>query len=466
MAALRGLRQLLCVVPLMALAACNGVGKGDKIDHLQMTQLVGTAVVTLPSNDQVLGYQCLRQQLGMVAVFGKNGSIDYSQRPATVWTSSSPDVVRVSNADELDPTSPGRFFPKGVITPLKAGSAVITAEYAGLSTSVQVIVREPDSIILSTSQFDTLSNASTAGTLSIAKGSTQQYYAYARVRDQNDIVVVQDVTGNAEWSTPDDPNNSYVRVTTPAAGSTSGGGLVTGLAASGPVTIQANFSACPGTQYEYITADVQVAGVHSLSVQHDPVFNPAVPLVVGTREALKVIATLNNGATQDLSLQVVLKATGSTNTVGFAGNVVSALAVGTTNISATFGSYAASPPLTLNTQSAVLSNYEINPTDQNPQIATQSFYDRFHARGTFTPVLGGGTFLQDLTHDTLWASSVPTDVSIGNAADISGVAVSRKSEKTCVTIAAVLNAAIQTDSLKSDTTKLGVGVGVTPSTCP
>lgn len=466
MAALRGLRQILCVLPLAVLAACNGVGKGDKIDHLQMVSQVGTVSVSLPSNFDVLAYQCLRQQLGMFAVFGKNGTADYTQRPATVWTSSSPDVVRVSNGDEPDPANAARIFPKGVITPLKAGSSDITVEYAGLSATVHVIVREPDSIILSTSQFDTLSNASTAGTLSIAPTSTQQYYAYARVRDQNDIVVVQDVTGNATWSTPDDPTNSFIQVTTPAAGLTSGGGLVTGLSASGPVTVQANFSACPGTQYEYITADVQVSGLQSLSVQHDLAFNPAVPLVVGTREALRVIATLNNGATQDLSLQALLKATGSTNIIGFAGNVASALAVGTTDVSATFGKSPSSPPLTINTQSAVLSNYEINPLDNNPQIPTQSFYDHFHARGTFTPVLGGGNFFQDLTHDTLWASSVPDDVSIGNAADTSGVAVSKKSEKTCVTIAAVLNAALQTDSLKTDTSKLGVGVGVTPSTCP
>ncbi len=463
MAALRrGLRQMVCVLPLLVLAACNGVGKGDKIDHLQMVNKSGTTIVVLTESEQVLGYQCLRQQLGIFAVFGKNGSADYSLRPATTWTSSNPDVVRVSNGDEPDPTQPGRVFAKGVITPLRAGSAIITADYVGITTSVQVIVRVPDSIILSTSQFDFSSNASTSGPFNMATGSTQQYYAYARLRDENDIVVVRDVTGQAKWSTPDDPTNNYIAVTTPPVGLTTGGGLVAALAPSGPVTVQANFSACPGTQYEYINADVQVSGLNSLSVQHDPAFNPANPLVIGTREAFKVVATLNNGATQDLSLQSNLKTNGSDGVMAFAGNVGVALGLGTTNITASFKESPPSPPLAVSTQNAVLSGFAIAASDYNQQIPTQGFYDHYHAVGTFTPVLPGPVFTQDLTHDTVWATSVPTDVTIGNAADTAGLAVSQKSAKTCVKIAGVLSS----DTNRSDSTKLGVGVGVSPSTCP
>ncbi|MES2490840.1 MAG: hypothetical protein V4607_13720 [Pseudomonadota bacterium] len=463
MAALRGLRQMFCVLALTALAACNGVGKGDKIDHLLMVSKVGDQAVFLPFNFQVLGYQCLRQQLGIYAVFESNTSADYTGRAGTIWTSSSPDVVRVSDGTEPDPTNPGRVFPKGVITPVRAGRAVITADYVGVTTSIEVIVREPESIILSTSQFDSTADAALSSPLSIATGSTQQYYAYAKLRDKDDLVVVQNVTGNAEWSTPDDPRNDYIQVTTPVPGSAVGGGLVTGLSPSGPVTVTANFSACPGTRFEYINTDVKVSGIQSLSVQHNPVFNPAIPLVVGTREALKVIATLNDGKTQDLSLQATLKTRGSTGILGFGGNVATALTVGTTDVVASFKSLVTtSPPLTITTQKAVLTNFEILSTDQNPVIPTQGFYDHFHSVGTFKQVIDGVDILQDLTHDTVWATSVPDDVSIGNASDTAGVAVSRKPDKTCVTVAAVLS----TDNTKTDTTKLGVGVGVTPSTCP
>ena len=62
MAALRGLRQMLYVLPLVALAACNGVGKGDKIDHLRMVNKVGTTSVSLPPNTDVLAYQCLKME--------------------------------------------------------------------------------------------------------------------------------------------------------------------------------------------------------------------------------------------------------------------------------------------------------------------------------------------------------------------------------------------------------------------
>ncbi|PTU32006.1 hypothetical protein [Stenotrophobium rhamnosiphilum] len=462
MAALRGLRQMFCVLALTALAACNGVGKGDKVDHLLMSSKVGDQVVVLPANVQVLGYQCLRQQLGIIAVFESNTSADFTTRAGTEWTSSSPDIVRVSDGTEPDPTTPGRVFPKGVITPVRAGRAVITADYVGVTTSIEVIVREPESIILSTSQFD--STAAAASPLSIATGSTQQFYAYAKLRDKDDLVVVQNVTGNAEWSTPDDPRNDYIQVTTPVPGSAVGGGLVTGLSpTSGGITVTANFSACPGTRFEYTNTEVKVSGIQSLSVQHNPVFNPAIPLVVGTREALKVIATLHNGDTQDLSLQATLKSIGSTGILAFGGNVATALAVGTTNVVANFKSLVtASPPLTITTQKAVLTNFEILSTDENPVIPTQGFYDHFHSVGTFKQVIDGVDILQDLTHDTVWATSVPADVSIGNAPDTAGVAVSRKPDKTCVTVAAVLS----TDTTKTDTTKLGVGVGVTPSTCP
>ncbi len=466
MAALRGLRRMLLVLPLVALAACKGIEKGDKIDHLLMVdESTGTAVALEP-NGQLLSYQCLRQQLGILAVFGRNGSADYSLRPATTWSSSDPSVVRVSNGDEPDPVQTNVTLQKGVITPVHAGSAVITADYVGVTVSIQIIVREPDNIILSTSKFDTLADASAAGPFNMATGSTQQYYAYARLRDANDIVLVKPVTGQAVWSTPDDPTNSYISVTTPVSGSTVTGGLVTALSSTdthGPVLVQANFSACPGTKFEYITTNVQVSNLSSLSVQHDPAFNPANPLVIGTREAYQIIGTLNNGNTQDLSLQTTLTATNGDNIMGFAGNVGLALALGSTDISATFKSYPKSPPLTVSTQNAVLSGYAIAASDYNQTIATESFYNHFHALGTFTPVIPGNpVFTQDMTHDTVWATSSPTDVTIGNDPDTSGVAVSQTSSKTCVKIAAVLSS----DSTKTDTTHLGVGVGVSPSTCP
>lgn len=461
MAAVYGVRRLLRMMPLLACVACSGIGNGDKVNHLQMVSLVGLSATVLPPGIQVPAYQCLRQQLGVYAVFDKSGSGDYTERPGTHWTSSNPDIVHVSDGDDPDPTQPGRVFPKGVITPLRAGTAVITADYVGVRTSVQVNVREPDSIILSTSQYDSSSNASTAGALSIAPNSSQQYYAYARLRDDNDVVTVQDVTGYAQWSIPDDPQGSFATITTHAVGSSSGGGLVIGRGVGGPVTINANFSACPGTQYENITAKLAVSGVSQLSLQHNPSINPAVPLVVGTSEAFQVTGTLNNGATQDLSLQSALSTIGGDGVLTIGGNVGTALALGSTNVVATFNGVL-SPQLPVQTQNAVLSNFAIASGDRNQKIPTQGFYNHFHALGTFTPAAGGAPFQQDLTNNVTWATSDAASVVISNAADTAGLAISQKSAQNCVTIGAVLN----TDASKTDSTKLGIGVAVSPATCP
>lgn len=473
MAALRGLRLMLCVLPLMALAACNGIGKGDKINHLQMVTK-GTAITFLPSGSQVLAYQCLRQQLGFYAIFGKNGTADYTERPAAVWTSSDPGVVRVSNGDERDPTDPERFFPKGVITPLQEGTAVITVEYAGLKTSIPVLVGVPESIILSTSPFDTASDAS-ASVFNIATGSTQQYYAYAKLRDnENNLTTYQDVTGNAKWTSPDDPGG-HISVTTSVGGLTSGGGLVTGLSPGGPYTVNANFSACPDTQYENIKAQVQVSELSSLTVTHDPNFlilsnpNPPAPLVVNTSEAFVITGLLENGATQDLSYQATLSTeTGNAGILAFTQNVATALDDGSTQITARFRSIT-SPPLVVQTQNAVLSGFAISPglppvpgayDDKNQDISYQGFHS-FHAIGTFTPeVPGNPLFVQDMTQSALWTSDSPEDVSIGNAGQVTGVAVSRRSKQTCVVIRGTI------DASNFDSTALGVGAPVSNTTCP
>lgn len=484
MAALRGLRRMLCVLPLMALAACGGVGKGDKVEYLQMIDASSDPATALQPGADVQAYQCIRKQLGVLAVFGKNGSGNYTTRPATIWTSSNPGVVRVSNDDELDTTQPGRYYPKGVITPVSPGTAVITADYAGITTNVEVTVRAPDSIILSTSSFDFGQDATAAGTLSIATRSTQQYYAYARLRDQNNVVTVQGVTGSAVWSIPDDPNAGVASMTTHAPGTNTGGGLVTGRAQGGPVTINANFSACPGTVYENIQAKVQVSDVQSLSLEHDPNFlaiaNPPHPLILNTGEALVVKALLNNSQHQDLSQQATLLTDTSgaaVVSVGAGSNIVTASTVGSANVQASFldsgGNPIYSPTLAIQTQDATLNTFTISPgilggtptpgapNDRDQNIPLQGFYP-FHSLGIFASAVDGSTIIQDLTHSTIWVSGSPVDVEIGNAADVVGIASSLRSVQTCVTI----YGAPKFVGGYIDSTHLGVGIPYSVGACP
>lgn len=483
MAALRGWRQMLCVLPLLALTACKGIEKGDRIDHIVMVDKSTGTSVALGANSVLQSYLCLRQQLGIIAVFGKNGSADYSARPGAIWTSSNESVAHVSNGgdDDIvpsnDPTAAVRFYPKGVITPKSPGVTTITVNYAGIETSINLQVQAPSSIILSTSPFDRSLNASTAPALSMAVNSTQQYYAYATLPNaggEANVSALLNVTGNAVWSILEDPNGTYASITNPTVGTTSGGGLVTAISPGGPLTINAHFSACEGTPYGDVdlTTQVKVARISSLAVLHDPNFialaspNPVAPLVVGTNEAFQAIANLDNGDTQDLSYQALFTTTtGNPGILAFTGNIGTASALGSTQVTAEFGpadSKITSAALVVQTQNATLNTLKIAPGDVNKSIPAQSYY-QYHAQGSFVPSAGGSSFIQDMTHTVLWGTSNSAVVAIGNTGNIFGVAVPQITAQNCVNVGAT-SLTQNADGSKTDTTILGVA-GVVTSGC-
>lgn len=480
MAALRGLRQILCVLPLLALVACKGIEKGDRIDHLIMFDKSTTTPVALATNADFQSYICLRQQLGVIAVFEKNGSADYSDRPGAIWSSDNENVVHVSNGDDIipstDPTAPVRYYPKGVIKPINPGFATITVDYVGIKGSVTVHVQNPSSIILSTSPFDASSNASNLAAVSIAPNSYQQYYAYATLPNsggQAGVSAIRDVTGNAVWTVLEDPDKTYVSITNAATGTVQGGGLVTGISSSGDLTVNAHFAACEGTSFGVpdITAKVNVSNLASLKVEHDPNFlaikTPPYPLVVGTNEAFKVTGTLANTHQQDLSYQAVLSTkNGSAGILAFTGNLATASplsgGLGNTLVTATFNGID-SPSILAQTQNASLNSHKINShnvvaSDINQSIPAGGFYP-YHSIGEFVPA-SGPTFTQDMTHSVAWTSSNAAIVAIGNAGMLVGVAISQNTKQDCVTITATP----LIDPSKYDFTVLGVG-GVYTAGC-
>lgn len=489
MAALRGLRRMLCVLPLVALAACQGIERGDRIDHILMVDKSTGTTVALEANSSFQSYVCLRQQLGIIAVFNKNGSADYSGRPGTVWSSDNENVIHVSNGDDIipsiDPTAPVRYYPKGTLKPIAPGTATITADYVGIKTSITVHVQNPTSIILSTSPYNALQDASAQPAVSIATGATQQYYAYAtlpNVGGQANVSAIRNVTGNALWTILEDPDQSFASITNPdsVSGSLVGGGLVTGISANGGLTVNAHFTACEGTAFGDIdrTARFQVSPVQSIVVKHDPNFlaitnpgyvppatpsvvsppNPPNPLVMGTQEAFEAVATLANGDTQDLTYQALFSTKNGTDGVlTFSGNVATAPVLsstfGSTLVTATFAGID-SPPILAKTQSASLNRLWIPDSDKNNSISPGGYY-QFHARGNFNPDGGGVSFDQDMTHSVIWTSSNTAIIAIGNVGMLTGVGVSQNSSQACSKITA------STAGGNTDFAIIGVGGAVT-----
>ena len=448
MVSVRALRRLFWItLPVLLLAACSGIGKGDKLETLAIVNARTGLALTPP----VLGYQCLRQQLSVFGTFTSKSIGDYTAR--ATWTSSNPAVVKVSNGDPIldkDPANSANVFQRGVITPMSIGTAVVTAEYVGIIASINVEVRAPDSIILSTSPID--ATPALANT-SIAPSSLLQFRAYARLDG-----VDTDVSSDPRWSIVNDPANAIATI--------SSTGLVVGVGAGGPVTVNANFDACPGTAFNNLTANVTVSPVRKLSLTRQ--FSAGTQLVVGTTEALTAIGTLDNGATQDLSAIATYTTStpaSSVSVLSLLSNFATAASVGTTDVTASFGATPAtvtSAPVTIATQTATLNAIAILAADQNRQIAPHGHYDHYHALGTYTPTAGGANFTQDITRHVLWTSSDATAVFMANTLANAGFALSLKPDTGCFSVIATL----PSDTSNTASTKLGVGIAATPANCP
>lgn len=441
----RTLRRFLWILPVVLLAAC-GVGQGNKLESMAIVNS-STGLALAPP---VLSYQCLRQQLTVHGKFTSGALGDYTGR--VTWISSNPEVVKVSNADpvlDLDPANSANVIQKGVITPISPGIALVTAQYIGLSASVEVQVAAPDNIVLSTSAVD--ATPAPANT-DIAPTTVQQFRAIARL-DGVDL----DVSSDPHWSITNDPSGSIAKVTTT--------GLVQGVA-PGAVTVNANFDACPGTPFENLKANVTVSPVTALSLSRQ--FAPGTELVTGTTEALSTMATLANGATQDLSSQVTYTTStpdGVAAVLSFVSNFATAVSVGTTDVTASFGASPStinSAAVTIATQAATLNGIEILAADQNQQVPVHGHYDHYHAIGTYTPTLGGANFTQDITRHVLWSSSDGSALFMSNLLASAGFALPLLADPGCYSVIATLpgNTAI------TASTKLGVGIPATPANCP
>ena len=448
MVSARAWRQLgWMILPAVLLAGCSGLGKGDKLQSVSIVN-PATAKALVPP---VLAYQCLRQQLTAYGTFTSGAVGDYTAR--ATWSSSNPAVVRVSNGDpvrDVDPANPANVFQRGVITPVSVGTAKITVEYVGITDSVDVQIKAPDRIVLSTSGID--ATEAPANT-SIAPGSLLQFRAYARLDG-----VDSDISNDPHWSITNDPTHAIANVSPTS-------GLVAAVAAGGPVTVQAEFDACPGLTFNKLTKNVTVSPVATLALSRQ--FPAGTLLVTTTSEAMSTIATLANGATQDVSTTAAYTTstpTGSPTILAFLNNVATALIVGTTDVTASFGVDAAkvvSNAVTIGTQAATLNSVAILDADKNKRIEPHGHYDHYHAIGNYTPTAGGANFSQDISRHVLWTSSDATAVFISNTLANTGFALSLSANPGCYSITATL----PSNNLITDTTKLGVGVDATPANC-
>ncbi|MDB5985963.1 MAG: beta-propeller repeat protein [Nevskia sp.] len=305
------LSSLMTAALPLAIAACGGgngvVGKGNGPDYLVVTSSSAVAGATFFDM-----YECFRSTVRAVLVFKDGSSGDFTTR--VVWSSSSPGTVTVSNGDQ--PAPGGGFYANGVVTPVGGGTAVITANYFGVTASIGVNVGTPQSLTvkrviqgnavlppgLPPDQVQNNGNSLTSTGFSMGAGTTETLTVVAQLNGQEQNV--QSLGVNWSFLVPD-PGEATVNPSS---------GVITGLTAGAPLIAVVGFDSCTYTASTQVTvADIDSI-VEKPEFVVDPSAVPAVPqqLVVGNTEKVNVYANLNNGAVQDISSQATLTTSDTT----------------------------------------------------------------------------------------------------------------------------------------------------------
>lgn len=190
MISMRALHRVLLVLPILALVACNTVGKGNKIESLKIKDAIYG--LDVPQNLQI--YPCLRYNFEALGIFTDNTSGLYTDR--ATWSSSDDTIIRVSNGDIQLPSDSTKAYAKGTVIPVGPGSATITVSYVGLKASLSVIVAgATPTITLQPFTKAVPRPASASSNLTIAPRTVQSYMALSTLGGR-----VTDITSAAHWS--------------------------------------------------------------------------------------------------------------------------------------------------------------------------------------------------------------------------------------------------------------------------
>ncbi len=289
------------------------------------------------------------------------------------WSSSAPGVA---TADA------------GHIAGLVAGSAEVSAALEGVTGTTTVTV----------TAATLTSIAVTPTNPSLAKGLTLPFTATGTFSDDS----TQDLTTQATWTTGD--------AATATIAST---GVATAVGV-GVTPVTATFGGASGSTNLTVTA----ATLTSIAVTPT-----GTALAKGVTRQFTATGTLSDGTHVDLTTQATwTTGNGATATVSNLG-VVTAVAIGTTPVTATLGAISGSTDVMVT--AATLTSIQITPV--NPTIA-RGLSVTFSARGTFSDASN-----LDITDQVTWASSDTTVATVSNAAGSHGLATTTSSGTSSIT---------------------------------
>jgi hypothetical protein len=286
------------------------------------------------------------------------------------WASARTSVATISNASGT----------QGLATAVAAGTSSISASSGSVSGST----------VLTVTAAALQSIAVTPANPKIARETTEPFTATGTYSDHS----TKDLTTQVTWAS----SASGVATITSA-------GVATGVAA-GTSTISATLSGLSGSTVLTVSSATLTAIAISPS-------NPNVP--AGEMQAFTATGTFSDNSTGDISNQVTwASATTSVATISNAASsrgVATAVATGTSSISATLAGITASTVLTVS-PAALLT---ISVTPANPTIL-QGGTEQFTAIGTYSD-----HSTRDLTATATWASTAPGVATVNSAGLAIGV---------------------------------------------
>lgn len=396
--------MLLMAAAATALGGCDSVGEGNGLVGLELVP--ERAEGTRGNSDYLaVSYECIPESISLVGRFTNGTSGRYNRRAN--WTSSDESVVRVSQGDIPIPGLAGSNFERGVLVPVAPGTAEVTAEYVGLSVSIPVEVRSPDSVRLTRTE------------LAMAPLTIESVGMEAVINGN-----AETVTGLALWSLSDE-SGDFVSVS--STGTVSAAAVTTA-----PIELTGRLPLCADADYaESTTVDgsqtlnINVSAIESIAIESEFTSGNSVDgnidhdLMLGTTEFFTATARLNGGATQELTDQANLSflATDSIDDVTVATflNTPRGLLLGValedgadsaqTTVTARLG--AADDPqkfesgaVTVTVRNYPLTGFSIEPLTASIEALSQQQYT---ATGTFDS--GSGDVTQLITRQVTWGSS-------------------------------------------------------------
>jgi hypothetical protein len=292
---------------------------------------------------------------------------------AVTWTTSSPAVATVSNADAS----------RGLATTVAIGSTTITATLGDKSGSTTFTVSAANLVAIAVSP----------DVAALARGTSQAFTALGVLSDGTR----QDLTEQVTWSSSDEA----VATVSNTAGNR---GLVIGLHV-GNITISAAFSGVSGS------AALEVSAATLDSIDISPF---VVSIAKGTQLQFSASGNYSDGSTQDLTPLVSWSTSNAavaaiSNAAGSQGRATG-VSAGSATITAALAGVTGS--LDLVVTAALLDSIQLLPA--NPSVPAGSGCT-FRATGTYSD---GST--QDITQLVTWSSSDGSVATVSNAAGSHG----------------------------------------------